>query len=192
MRRVLTGLTGGILLAMAVVTAAMAHAEPARIVPGDGAVLAVAPAQVEIVMSQDMARQAGANDIEVFDTTGTKITKTAAVIDNADRKKISVSLPSGLATGVYTVKWKTLSADDGDPANGQTTFTYDPSKPASPGKVALRDDAAAPTAASAAAAPSAAVGDAGGGTSWVLVTAVAVGMFVAGSGTTFFLVQKKQ
>ena len=47
------------------------------------------------------------------------------------------------------MKWKTLSADDGDPANGQFTFTYDPSKPAATGTEVTRDTgigaAASPT-----------------------------------------------
>ena len=182
------------------VTGAWAHSEPAKISPGDGAVLNTVPAQIVFEMSQDMARQNDAsgkpaNDISVFDASGKQVTTAPAVIDDADRKKLTVAMPPTLAVGTYTMKWKTLSADDGDPANGQFTFTYDPSKPAATGTEVTRDTgigaAASPTS-DAAAAPASSVGGGGGsGTSWVLVMAVAVGMLAVGSGGTFLLIQKR-
>jgi len=150
-------------------------------------VLSQPPTEIVIEMTQEMARQAGANDIEVFDPAGKKITTVSAVIDNGDRKRLSVPLPSGLAVGTYAVRWKTLSADDGDPANGQLSFTYDPSKPPSPGKENLVELAAGATAR---ATPADGGFGSGGGTSWVLIAAVATGMFALGSGGTFLLVRK--
>ncbi|HMO97187.1 MAG TPA: copper resistance protein CopC, partial [Tepidiformaceae bacterium] len=126
--------------AISVVAIAFAHAEPARVYPGDGAVLNEPPTEVVFEMSQEMARQEGQNDIDVFDEAGNEVTVVAAVIDNADRKMLSVPLPSNLAPGVYTVRWKTLSAEDGDPDSGETTFTYDPSAPPNPGREVLRED----------------------------------------------------
>lgn len=181
-----------IILALATFTMALAHAEPATVKPGDGAVLNQAPTEILIQMTQEMARQAGGNDIEVFDASGKKVTTVAAVIDNSDRRKISVPLPSNLAVGTYTVKWKTLSADDGDPANGELTFTYDPAKTPAAGKENLVDTGAPPESPATSAPGSAASLDGGGGgTSWVLVVAVAVGMFALGSGSTYLLVNKK-
>lgn len=198
MRRLLACLVG---LALAVVTVnvAFAHAEPSKVTPGDGAVLAEAPTQVVIEMSQEMARQADANDIDVLDASGKEVTTVAATIDDGDRSKLSVPLQTNLPTGVYTIKWKTLSADDGDPANGELTFTIDPAKPASAGKETLRETGiggeASPTSAApttAAATSPAAPADTGtdGGTSWVLVAAVAVGMLAVGSGGTFLFIKK--
>ncbi len=186
MRRLLS--LGAALLAMASVTSVFAHAEPATVKPGDGAVLAQPPTEVVIEMTQEMARQAGANDIEVFDPAGRKITTVSAVIDNGDRKRLSVPLPTGLVVGAYTVRWKTLSADDGDAANGQLSFTYDPSKPPSPGKENLVELAAGATASATASGGFGSGG--GGGTSWVLLVAVAVAMLAIGSGGTFLLVRK--
>lgn len=192
-------LAATVLAALAIVVTAFAHAEPATLSPGDGAVLAKPPTEVVIEMTQEMARQGAANDIEVFDAAGNKVTTQAAAIDNADRKKITVPLPPNLLVGTYTVKWKTLSADDGDAANGQFTFTYDPAKPAVPGNTnplaaALGTTTPAATNAPAAQANSSDSGSAsdgaGGGTSWVLLASVAVGMFVLGSGGTFLLVKK--
>lgn len=188
------------LAAVALISLVAAHSEPARIKPGDGAVLTSPPVQIEIHMTQDMARTASANDIDVFDASGTEVTTVAAAVANGDRKLLTVAMPPTLAPGVYTVKWKTLSADDGDAADGQFTFTYDPSGTASEGTEQVKEDPLAtgsPTAGTGEQqvpgtnAPVAAVGGDSGGTSWVLVTAVAVGMFVAGGGTAFLLVQKK-
>jgi len=196
-------------IALVTVSAAFAHAAPATVNPGDGSVLSSPPKSVVIETVQDMARQAGANDIQVFDASGKQVTTAPAVISDSDRSNISVAIPPGLAVGTYTVKWKTLSADDGDAANGTLSFTYDPSKPASPGKVQLiaplgttpaagstTPVATASASASAAAstgtiAPVKPLGDTTpGSTPWVLVAAVGVGMLAIGSGGTFLLVKK--
>ena len=203
-------------IALVTVSVAFAHAAPKTVNPGDGAVLSKPPSSVVIETVQDMARVAGANDIQVFDASGKQVTTAAAVINDADRSNISVALPPGLPVGTYTVKWKTLSADDGDAANGTLSFTYDPSKPSSPGTVDLitplagtPEAAASATAATATtpatAAPSgsatatATVAPANslgnstpGSTPWVLVAAVGVGMLALGSGGTFLLINKKE
>jgi methionine-rich copper-binding protein CopC len=174
-------------------TLAFAHAEPARAKPGDGAVLNTPPTQVEITMSQEMVREAGQNDIDVFDAAGKEVTAVAAVIDNGDRRKLSVPLPSNLPPGAYTVKWKTRSADDGDAASGTLSFIYDPARSPSPGKEDLRPDVlgqSTPAASPAGKAPALDSAD-GGGTSWVLLVAVAVAALVVGGGGAFILIQKR-
>jgi methionine-rich copper-binding protein CopC len=189
----LLAVLAALVASLAAVTAALAHAEPVEVNPGDGAVLAESPLAIEVRMSQEMARQAGANTLRVFDAAGAEVTRVDAVIDNADRRRLSVALPANLPPGDYTVRWTTLSAEDGDTAEGEWTFAVDPSRPASPGVVNLRDGYTEPAPA-ATAAPSLApalVDNSGGGTSWVLVVAVAVGMFVVGSGTAYLLIQKQ-
>jgi methionine-rich copper-binding protein CopC len=191
---------GGVLAALIIISSAFAHAEPATIKPGNNAVVTTPPGSIEIETSQEMARQEGANDIDVFDANGTEVTTTSAVIDNGDRSHLSVAMPSNLAPGKYTVKWKTLSADDGDAANGEFSFTYDPNGTADAGTEVVRTNVVGaetgtaqpsiPATSSATAVGTTGGGD-GGGTSWVLVTAVAVGMFVLGSGSTFLIVQRK-
>jgi methionine-rich copper-binding protein CopC len=179
------------------VLTALAHAEPAKVIPGLGANLVERPSQVEIVMTQDLARREGANDIDVLDSTGAEVTTIAAVIDNGDRRKISVPLPDDLKPGSYTVKWKTLSAEDGDAEDGEYVFVYDPSKPADPGRVELKE--APPTVASGdgetgappAARTSPTIGGGDDGMSWILVVAVGVAGLAIGGGATFLLVQRR-
>lgn len=181
--------------ALSPVSLAAAHAEPARATPGDKAVVNTAPSEIVFEMSQEMARQEGQNDIDVLDAAGTEVTTIAAVIDNNDRQRLSVVLPSGLAPGTYTARWKTLSAEDGDPATGQTTFTYDPAATPSEGTVALRPDLlGGATSEATAAAPAPAALDLAGnddGVTWVLVVAVGAAMFVLGAGGMFVFVRKQ-
>ncbi len=176
------------------VTSAFAHAEPASVKPGDGAVLVQPPAEIVIEMTQDMFSREGANDIDLMDASGKEITTVAAVVDRNDRRRLSVAVPSSLTPGVYTVNWKTLSADDGDDANGSLSFTYDPNGTASAGKAVLKEDLLGPGPATPEAeSPPAALSVAGpdNGVNWILVVAVGVGMFVVGAGASFLLVQKR-
>lgn len=183
--------------ALLFVALAFAHAEPVRVSPGDGAVLNEPPVEVVFEMSQEMARQAGQNDIDVFDAEGNEVTTVSAVIDNSDRRRLSVALPSNLAPGEYTVEWKTLSAEDGDPDSGSTTFIVDPDAVPDPGREVMREDLLNPggveTETQAAGPPPAIIGGGGSedGVTWVLVVAVGVLMFAAGAGGTFLLVQRQ-
>jgi len=174
------------------VQVAFAHAEPALVKPGNESVLTSPPSEVSITMSQEMFDDGkGGNDIDVRDATGKEVTAVAAVLDRNDRTRLSVPLPTTLTPGKYTVKWKTLSADDGDAAQGELRFTYDPNGTANPGTEELRpdvlggdegpDDSSAPVT----------IESPDDGVTWVLVAAVGLGMFVLGAGGTFLLVQKK-
>jgi methionine-rich copper-binding protein CopC len=177
----------------ACVTAAFAHAEPAAAKPGDGAVLTQVPAEIVITMSQDMFSREGANDIDVFDSTGKEVTTVAAVVDRNDRKRLSVAMPSSLPTGAYTINWKTLSADDGDSAEGSLSFIYDPNGVANPGKETLREDLLNPGGETpeTKGPPALTVAGPDNGVNWILVVAVGVGMFVLGAGGSFLMVQKR-
>ncbi len=179
------------LLAVAATSTVSAHAEPVEVKPGDGAVLTGPPIEVVIIMSQDMARREGANDIDVLDADGIEVTRVSAVIDNANRRRLSVPLPSSLEPGTYTVRWKTLSDEDGDEASGELTFTYDPSGTPDPGRERLRDDLV-PTRPSTEGdpAPSLVIQNETG-MSWVLVVAVGVGMLALGAGAGYLFSQKR-
>jgi copper resistance protein C len=77
-----------------------------------------------IVCTASEAMDPKHSSLEVFDSAGTRIDKGSSRVDDSGGKTISVSLgPSKRGNGVYTVKWKTLSADDGDEAGGEFRFT---------------------------------------------------------------------
>ncbi|MCE7927909.1 MAG: hypothetical protein DYG91_05320 [Chloroflexi bacterium CFX7] len=194
MNRLLAIVCAGTLAALISLQSVQAHAAPAKISPGDGAVLVTSPSKIVIEMSQDMARQDGGNDIDVVGPDGTEVTTEAAVIDNANRRLLSVNVPANLPPGKYVIRWKSLSSDDGDPADGELSFTVDPAGPAQPGREILREElGGSPTPAtntdSASAFPTVTEPD---GVTWVLVVAVGVGALVLGAGGTFLLVDKRQ
>jgi methionine-rich copper-binding protein CopC len=187
------GVLAGSVGALVAIAVALAHAEPAQVDPGLGANLIEPPTQVEIVMTQEMFDREGANDIDVFDAQGIEVTAIAAVVDRGNRNRISVPLPTNLAPGQYTVKWKTLSADDGDSEDGEYVFTYDPSKPSDPGRTTLSEAPVTPGGEGSPTPPPArSVVDGGDeGMSWILVAAVGVAGLAIGSGATFLLVQRR-
>ncbi len=176
------------ILGLVLVVTVFAHAQPQTVKPGSGAVLNQAPSQIEMTMTETMARQGDANDIDVFDASGKEVTVVSAVIDNADRRKLSVPLPSDLAPGAYTVNWKTLSADDGDAANGSYTFIYNPAQSPSPGQEQLTPSLVGPDSTPAASSFS---NSSDAGTPWVLLSSTAIGAFVLGGGLVFLLIQKR-
>jgi methionine-rich copper-binding protein CopC len=173
---------------------AKAHAEPDEIRPGDGAVVTTEPAQVDIVMSQELARREGGSDIDVIGPDGTEVTTEAATLDLKDRRRISVPLPADLQPGEYTVRWKTLSADDGDPAEGELTFTYDPSGQPAPGREQLDDDSLGAAQETPAAADGLGQFTNGGGSSggtWVVAAAAGIAGIAIGAAGTFLLVSRR-
>jgi len=184
-------------VAVAVVGAnghAKAHAEPDEIRPGDGAVVTTVPAEIEIVMSQELARREGGNDIDVIGPDGTEVTTEAATLDLEDRRRISVPLPGDIQPGEYTVRWKTLSAEDGDPADGELSFTYDPNGQASPGREQLDDDPlGTPPETPAATEGLGQFADGGGSSSdaWVVAAAAGIAGLAIGGAVTFLLMNRR-
>ena len=103
--------------------AVFAHADYDESVPAAGETVATAPQQVQVWFTQDMFRREGQNSLEVYGPDEQRVDLDDAAIDDDNRKLMTVSLQSGLAGGVYTVRWRTLSADDGDDADGEFQFT---------------------------------------------------------------------
>lgn len=102
-----------------------AHAEYERSDPPADAVLPEPPAEVHVWFTQELFRREEANTLEVFGPDGTQVDNDDAQIDDDDRKHMFVSLQAGLPDGRYTVKYATLSIDDGDSFSGEFSFTID-------------------------------------------------------------------
>ncbi len=111
-------------------TAVHAHAGYDRSVPSAGEVVSQAPQQVQVWFTQELFRREGQNALEVYGPDDHRVDLDDAAIDDDDRKLMTVSLQSDLPDGVYTVRWRTLSADDGDEADGEFQFTIQADEPA--------------------------------------------------------------
>ena len=99
-----------------------AHADYARSDPAAGAQLATAPAQVQVWFTEELFRREGENRLEVYAPDGSRVDRGDTLIDDDDRTLMKVSLDSNLPDGVYTVRWVSLSADDGHAGEGEFQF----------------------------------------------------------------------
>lgn len=106
--------------------AVRAHAEYERSEPAADAVLPAAPAEVHIWFSQELFRRSGANVIEVSGPDGSRVDRGETRIDDDDRSHVMVSLQPELPAGLYTVRWRNISVDDGHEGSGEFSFTVAP------------------------------------------------------------------
>lgn len=102
--------------------AGWAHAEIESCEPPTDATVGLAPERLVCTASENM--DAKRSFLRVFDRVGGRVDNDDSQVDPKDRKTISVSLATAkMRDGTYTVKWKTLSDDDGDEASGQFELT---------------------------------------------------------------------
>lgn len=162
---------------------ALAHAGYERSTPGAAETVASAPSRVDVWFTQELFRRAGANTLTVVDAAGAPAHIGDAEIDQADRKHLSIALGSGLAPGTYTVRWTSLSATDGDPAEGTFEFAVDPAaqaRPATPVPSVAAPAVSRPSAPAApptaAAPPTGAAASIAGIPVWPFVAAAAIAL----------------
>ena len=105
---------------------AAAHAAYASSEPAFGAVLERAPERISLTFSQELFRREGANAIEWAAADGEFSDAGEVEIGNADRRTMSVALPADergdWGEGRFVVRWRNLSADDGDADGGEFPF----------------------------------------------------------------------
>lgn len=102
---------------------AFAHAEYDRSEPAAAAVLERAPTQVRIWFTQDLFRRKGQNSITVYTSDSQQIAQDSVVIDDDNRRLMTVTLSPTQVSGIYTVHWRAVSAEDGHTGEGEFTFT---------------------------------------------------------------------
>ncbi len=167
--------------AIAPVRTAHAHADYDRSSPGAGTVIAAAPERLDVWFTQALFRREGANTLIVTGPGGERADSGDVVIDDADRTRMSVGLPPDLPPGEYTVAWTSLSAVDGDTAEGTFAFTIDPAATPPPATATPAASAtAAPAAATGTASPPPAAGGDGDGFPWWAL--IALGAIAAAGG----------
>jgi methionine-rich copper-binding protein CopC len=103
-----------------------AHADYDRSVPAADAKVASAPEQLQVWFTQELFRRQGENRLEVYAPDGERVDLDDAAIDDDNRRLMRVSLSADLPPGQYTVRWRSLSAEDGHPREGEFVFTVDP------------------------------------------------------------------
>jgi copper transport protein len=127
-RLVAARLLGGAVLTLAAVlllpVTASAHALVVRSEPQAGSALAQVPSAVTVTFSE--APEPSQSSIVVVDGSGRTVSRgRAAPVPN---NPLEMTVPLGpLLNGVYTVRWKTVSKDDGHASSDSFTFGVGPS-----------------------------------------------------------------
>lgn len=91
--------------------------------PAAGATVTTPPTEVVLFFTQEV--RPGGFVVAVLGPDGNRIDLQDAELDlcDASRKRVTVSLPSGLQDGEFTVQWQTMSSEDGEEDSGFFTFT---------------------------------------------------------------------
>src|SRR5216117_1849665 len=108
---------GAALVLAVVVGTASAHSILQRSIPSANASLSTPPRQVVLVFSEPVV--AGLSTATVIDRQGVVVSQAVAVVGDGRALAISVG---PLATGVYTARWRVLSATDGHTTSGFLLF----------------------------------------------------------------------
>jgi len=111
-----------IVLAAALPSSVLAHARYDHSTPSPGQVVATSPPAVDIFTAQDMRKTTGADEITVTDPNQNRVDTGNSVVDDSNRRHLSVGLQPNLPPGRYLVAFKTLSDEDGEADHGQFAF----------------------------------------------------------------------
>jgi methionine-rich copper-binding protein CopC len=110
----------GVASALAAPRPAQAHANYFKSDPSPGAELFYVPTEVRVWFSEGVV--AKDSWVRALDSSGTTVGGGESRVDPSDATLIVLPVaPAG--AGRYTVKWHTVSADDGDEAEGSFDFT---------------------------------------------------------------------
>jgi methionine-rich copper-binding protein CopC len=102
-----------------------AHASFVRGTPGPGDVLSTPPSQVDAYFAQNIRTLSGQETyaLWVTDANGDQVDNNDNALDSNNPRHLTVTLPSGLGSGVYAVHWYTVSDEDGHDDSGSYNFT---------------------------------------------------------------------
>ncbi len=123
MKRIMFAGLLAIALSAGLVVAALAHAKLDHCTPAVGSTVAQAPTQIVCVMSEEIDTKL--STMSVSDVSGSPVDKKDAHVDlnDPDHKTLIVSLdPALVKNGIYTVKWHSVTPDDGGITDGTFQF----------------------------------------------------------------------
>ena len=146
-RRISLVLVIVLLLSLSIFGIASAHAKLVSSDPAAGANLTKAPTRVTLKFDEEISDKATDSFFTVTNEQGATVGTGTLDNTDVDHETLSGTLNTGLADGVYTVKWQTLTPDDNGKSEGSFTFGVNKAPGAQP--TAAAHDEPAPTAAAA-------------------------------------------
>jgi copper transport protein len=160
-----------------------AHAGYDHSTPADEGVVATAPTTVDVFFKEEVERSGGLPTLIVVDASGDQV-DTGATLDDNDRTHMSAPLESGLEGGRYSVIWHTVSADDGEEAQGAFHFYIGEKTTPAPGSQTTGASSTATVRPSASTSPS--TDDSGSDVSIAVLIIAIVVAAVVGGGAGYF------
>jgi putative copper export protein/methionine-rich copper-binding protein CopC len=99
-----------------------AHSALVASSPGAGSVVTTAPSELRLVFSEPV--DPGFTSLDLLDSSGAALLSNVGEPDPADPRVLVAVLPAGTIprAGLFTVRWRTLSASDGHVTRGFFTF----------------------------------------------------------------------
>lgn len=117
MRAVALGVALFCAVSLLIPVVASAHAVLLKTTPASSQSLAAAPAQVQLLFSEPL--DPVFSHVQVRDASGQLVDAGDSRVDPDDDRLLVASLQPGLPNGVFTVQWRSLSAIDVHPDEGQ-------------------------------------------------------------------------
>src|SRR6266852_5735018 len=100
----------------------LAHAYLDHADPPPGSTIAQAPMQLRLTFSEQV--DSAFSQVHVLNARRETVDRGDSAVAADDPRAMVVSLQPGLADGVYTVAWRTLSADDGHSESGAYRLVF--------------------------------------------------------------------
>ena len=97
----------------------LAHAQLVASSPGAGGIVAESPAEIRLIFSEPLEAQV--TSLDIFDLNGAPVLTRVGEVDATDPYALVLTDPQ-LPDGVYSLRWRTLSAADGHTAEGFFNF----------------------------------------------------------------------
>ena len=120
--KLLVALIAALLITVAPVASASAHAFPDRSLPAVGGTVTQSPPEIRIWFTQKL--EPAFSTIEVFDASGSRVDQGNSSVDAQDPSVLLVSLKP-LGAGTYKVTWHVVSVDT-HATEGNFSFTVKP------------------------------------------------------------------
>jgi methionine-rich copper-binding protein CopC len=111
------GLVTALLIAA---TAAFGHAELATVTPADKSTVQGSPTEIVMTFVQNL--DPAKSSIVVVDSAN-KVVVKGGTVPAGQKREMDLAITTPLAAGTYTIRWTTISTEDGETARGTTTFT---------------------------------------------------------------------
>ena len=143
----------GLALSLAFLTIASAHAKLISSDPAAGAKLTSAPSKVMLVFSEEISAKENESFFKVTNASGASVGTGKLDTNDLNHETLSGTLQAGLADGVYTVAWETITPDDNGHSEGSFTFGINVDPGAQPTAAPEPTEAPEATAAPGAAQP---------------------------------------